>query len=82
VVQVDCPLDWLSGRKDKKRREIRKKVKAMCDWHLEPERAYKITYRERAKDEVLVLHVLANNEAEARAITSDVVDEIIAIEEL
>ncbi len=54
----------------------------MCDWHLEPERAYKITYRERAKDRVLILHVLANNEDEARAITRDVVDEIIDIEEL
>jgi hypothetical protein len=54
----------------------------MCDWHLEPERAYKITYRERAKDKVLILHVLANNEEEARAITQGVVDEIIKIEEL
>ncbi len=52
----------------------------MCDWHLEPERAYKITYKER--DRVLVLHVLVNNAEEARTITKDVVDEIIAIEEI
>jgi hypothetical protein len=54
----------------------------MCDWHLEPEKAWKITYRERAKDRVLILHVLANNEEEARAITRDVVPEIIKIEEI
>ncbi len=53
----------------------------MCDWHLEPERAYKITYY-KEEDRVLILHVLANNEEEARAITQDVVKEIIKIEEI
>lgn len=52
----------------------------MCDWHLEPERAYKITYKERNR--VLILHVLANTEDEARAITRDVVKEIMKIEEI
>ncbi len=54
----------------------------MCDWHLEPERAWKITYKDKELKRVFELHVLANNEEEARAITQDVVEEIISIEEI
>ncbi|MGZ6278104.1 MAG: hypothetical protein ACXWPP_05500 [Ktedonobacteraceae bacterium] len=61
----------------------------MCDWHIEPDRRFKVTYRDRffyteageRKEQIFTLHVLANSPIEARELTQELVEEIISIEE-
>ncbi len=62
----------------------------MCDWHLEPDKRFKVTYKDRfcrnalgeRVTKIMELHVLANTKEEAEEIAKECVDEIVTIEEI